>query len=142
MLIEVNYPDGLGGQAPCSNSGNLKSKGGEAVLGYRNHVGDLSYNVSFNIGDSRNEVIEMEGVSTYSAGNNKTVQGCPIDSLFMFKANGFFQDQAGVDALYSAIGGDVPSASDLTQRLRPGDTKKVDVDGDGAITDTGNIGEM
>lgn len=142
MLIEVNYPDVLGGKAPFSNSGNLKTKGWEAVLGYRNHVGDLSYNFSFNIGDSRNEIIYMEGVSTYSAGKNKTVQGFPIDSWFMFKTNGFFQDQAGVDAFYSAIGGDVPSASDLTQRLRPGDTKKVDVDGDGAITDTGNIGEM
>ncbi|WP_321345278.1 TonB-dependent receptor [uncultured Draconibacterium sp.] len=141
MLISINYPDVLGGSAPKSNSGELETKGWEAVLGYRNKAGEFEYNVSFNIGDSKNELISMEGVSTYSAGKNSTVQGYPLNSWFMYQTDGFFADEAAVEAYYSSVGdgGEIPSASDLTARLRPGDTKRIDLDNSGNIEGTGNI---
>ena len=141
MLISINYPDVLGGAAPKSNSGELETKGWEAVLGYRNKTGEFEYNISFNIGDSKNELISMEGVSTYSAGKNSTVQGYPLNSWFMYQTDGFFSDEAAVEAYYSNAGdgGEIPSASDLTARLRPGDTKRIDLDNSGNIEGTGNI---
>ena len=141
MLISINYPDVLGGSAPKSNSGELETKGWEAVLGYRNRTGEFEYNISFNIGDSRNELISMEGVSTYSAGKNATVEGYPLNSWFMYQTDGFFADETDVESYYSSVGdgGEIPSASDLTARLRPGDTKRLDLDNSGNIEGTGNI---
>ena len=143
MLISINYPDVLGGSAPKSNSGVLETKGWEAVLGYRNKVGDFEYNVTFNIGDSRNELISMEGVSTYSPGKNSTVEGYALNSWFMYQTDGFFANEAEVTAYYESVGngGEIPSGSDLTSRLRPGDTKILDLDNSGSIEGTGNIDE-
>lgn len=139
MLINVNYPDLLGGVAPKSNSGELETKGWEAVLGYTGEIGKLRYNLSVNMSDSRNEIVSMEGVSTYNAGRNATVQGYPMNSWFMYQTDGFFESEDAVNAFYEGVGGSVPSATDLTQRLRAGDTKKSDLDGDGSITGTGNV---
>ncbi|MCW3787659.1 SusC/RagA family TonB-linked outer membrane protein [Plebeiibacterium sediminum] len=141
MLISVNYPDVLGGSAPKSNSGSLETKGWEAALGYRNKIGGLEYNVSVNIGDTRNELIKMEGVSTYSAGKNSTVQGYALNSWFLYKTDGFFADEDEVTAYYEQAGngGEIPNSSDANVRLRPGDTRKVDLDESKSITGTGNI---
>tara|TARA_R110002050_G_scaffold81133_1_gene173406 strand:+ start:201 stop:3587 length:3387 start_codon:yes stop_codon:yes gene_type:complete len=144
MLISINYPDLLGGNAPKSNSGILETKGWEAVIGYRNNVGDLEYNISVNMGNSENELVKMDGVSTYTAGKNSTVQGYPLNSWFMYETDGFFADEAEVENYYTnnGDGGSIPSTSDLTQRLRPGDTRKLDLDNSGSIESSGNIDEM
>ncbi|MCW0482381.1 TonB-dependent receptor [Gaoshiqia sediminis] len=143
MLIAINYPDLLGGTAPKSNSGILETKGWEAVLGYKNKIGDFQYSVAVNIGDSNNELVKMEGVGTYKAGKNSTVQGFPINSWFMYETDGFFTDESDVTAYYTSnLGGKVPSETSLNERLRPGDTKRVDQDGVKGITDTGNIEDM
>ena len=141
MLIGINYSDLLGGNAPASNSGELETKGWEATLGYRKNLGDFEYNIGINIGDSRNELLKMEGVSQYNAGKNATVQGYPLYSWFMYETDGFFQSEAEVDAYYASNsnGGQIPNASNLEERLRPGDTKKVDLDNSESIVNTGTI---
>ena len=141
MLISINYPDVLGGSAPKSNSGELETKGWEAVIGYRNKAGEFEYNIAFNIGNAENELVSMEGVSTYSAGKNATVQGYPLNSWFMYETDGFLPDESAVNAYYTAVGngGEIPNATDLTARLRAGDTKRVDLDNSGSIEGTGNI---
>jgi TonB-linked SusC/RagA family outer membrane protein len=141
MLISINYPKLLGGTAPKSNSGILKTHGWEAVLGYKNKVGDFQYNITVNMGDSRNELVKMDGVSTYTAGKNNLVQGYPINSWFMYQTDGFFKNEAEVAAYYAAYGngGQIPAASDATIKLRPGDTKRVDLDNSHNFTSTGNI---
>ena len=57
---------------------------------------------------------------------------------------GFFENQDEVDSYYENYygnGGDVPSPYSTGTTLRPGDTKKIDRDGDGTINGTGNIDE-
>ena len=141
MLISINYPDLLGGTAPKSNSGVLETNGWEAVLGFKSKLGDFQYNVSINMGNSENKLVKMDGVSQYNAGKNSTVQGYPLNSWFMYETAGFFKDEADVAAYYAANsnGGQIPSATDLTVRLRPGDTKRVDLDNSGSIVNTGTI---
>lgn len=141
MLISVNYPSLLGGGAPKTNSGELKTKGWEAVLGWRSSVGELKYTVSANMGDSRNELVYMEGVSAYNAGKNATVQGYPVNSWFMYQTNGFFGGEEDVTDYYAAVtsGTNLPNGSVITDRLRPGDVSKLDLDDDGMISGSGNI---
>ncbi|WP_321373339.1 TonB-dependent receptor [uncultured Draconibacterium sp.] len=145
MLINVTYPDVLGATAPKTNSGVLETHGWEAVLGYKGQAGDFKYNVSFNMADSRNELVSMEGVNTYKAGLNRRVQGFPLNSYFLYQTDGFFADQDEVDEYYSKYDGPgsiIPDYDNGTLVLRPGDTKKIDLDDDGAITSSGTISEM
>lgn len=142
MLINVSYPSVLGGNAPKTNSGNFNTKGWEAVIGWKDKTGDFSYNVAFNIGDTKTMVSGVEGADTYNAGRNGIVNGLPWQSWFVYKTEGYFKDQAEVDAYYASYGSST-SLADLPQNnqavaLRPGDTKKVDVVGSGNITDIGN----
>ncbi|WP_159519734.1 SusC/RagA family TonB-linked outer membrane protein [Sunxiuqinia indica] len=143
MLIAVNYPDILGGNAPKTNSGILKVHGWEAALSWRSSVGEFKYNVSLNMSDARNELVSMEGVSTYTAGLNKTVQGYPLNSYFLYQTDGFFANEAEVQAYYDQLdnGGDIPNGGDANIRLRPGDTRKINLDGDNIILGSGSTVE-
>ncbi|WP_257666307.1 SusC/RagA family TonB-linked outer membrane protein [Parapedobacter tibetensis] len=142
MLINVTYPAVLGGNAPQTNSGNFNTKGWEVIMGWKDTKGDFSYNLNVNIGDTRTLVTGVEGADNYGAGGNGIVNGYPWQPWFVWKTNGYFRDQAEVDAYYATYGG-----SDALQgfpqnnqavALRPGDTKKVDVVGTGNITAIGN----
>jgi hypothetical protein len=60
----------------------------------------------------------------------------------MYETNGYFKDQADVDGYYSKYTlntqGELPSQGDQKVNLRPGDTKKKDLDGNGNITAIGD----
>ncbi|RNL82377.1 TonB-dependent receptor [Sinomicrobium pectinilyticum] len=139
MLIAVNYPEMLGGEAPKTNSGVLKVKGWEAVLSWRSGIGDFKYNISVNMSDTRNELVSMEGVSSYHAGLNTTIQGYPLNSYFLYETDGLFASEAEIGAYYAQVGngGEIPDAENQSIRIRPGDTRKVDLDGNGLIMGSG-----
>ncbi len=140
MLINVNYPQTLGGNAPKSNSGELKTTGWEFILGYANNAGQFKYSATFNVSNTTNKLVSMEGVSTYSQGLNNTVEGYPLRSYFLHQTEGFFTSDEEVDDYYAAVGngGTIPSYANDQLRLRPGDTKKTDLDGNGIIESNGS----
>lgn len=144
MLIRLTYPSVLGGTAPFSNSGDLDVKGWEAMLGWRDNIGEFSYNVGFNISDSKNTLVALEGKTTFQAGLNDQYVGHPLGSWMMYETDGFFKNQAEVDsyyAKYTAVQkGDLTPipADNASLALRPGDVKKVDLDGNGYISALGD----
>ncbi|WNH10581.1 SusC/RagA family TonB-linked outer membrane protein [Thalassobellus suaedae] len=141
MLIAVNYPDLLGGTAPKTNSGLLEVKGWEAMLSWKSNIGDLKYNVSVNMSDTNNKLVSMEGIGIYKAYFNSTIEGYPLNSYFLYETDGFFANETEVDAYYAQLnnGGEIPNASNEAVRLRPGDTRKVNLDGDDVILGSGTI---
>jgi hypothetical protein len=142
MLTNVTYPSVLGGTAPKTNSGRFNTKGWEAIVSWNDKIKDFNYNLSFNIGNTNTMVTEVEGADNYGAGKNGIVNGRPYQSWFVYKTDGYFKDQAEVDAYYAQYGAsdDLASlpAGNSKATLRPGDTKKVDVAGTGNITSAGN----
>lgn len=145
MLINVEYPSVLGGTAPKSNKGNLVTKGWEAIVSWKDQIGEFSYNVSVNMADYNNELIRMDGAASFQAGKVKTRVGYPINSWFLYKTDGFFQTQEEIDTYYATYThinqGELPNSSDDKQLLRIGDTRKVDLDGNGYIDDIGGEGD-
>jgi TonB-linked SusC/RagA family outer membrane protein len=144
MLIEVGYSSVLGGEAPPSNSGVLETKGWEATLGWNSKIGEVGYNISFNISDSQNEITKYEGTSIPEPGLNDPLEDYPLNSYFLYQTDGLFANQAEVDAYYNqftqTINGIIPyrdSEADpdvlAASELRPGDTRKIDVEKDGDI---------
>ncbi|WP_026713210.1 SusC/RagA family TonB-linked outer membrane protein [Flavobacterium daejeonense] len=142
MLINIVYPSVLGANSPKTNNGNFNNKGWEFRVGWKEIKKDYGYNMSFNIGNSTSKVSGVLNGDSYGAGQNGVVNGYGYKPIFVYKTDGFFKDQAEVDAYYAAYGGN----GDLAQlqqtspekTLRPGDTKKVDVAGTGIITGSGN----
>ena len=136
MMIGVIYPGVLGGEAPQKNSGVLDVKGWEAMVAWRDKIGEFNYNVSFNIADSRNKLVAYDGAVLPAAGLMPAIVGRPLNSWFMYATKGFFTDQKTVDLFYNkytAIAqGNIPARTD-DQVLRAGDTRKLDVDKNGYI---------
>ncbi len=142
MLIGVTLPTVLGGNPPANNNGHFNTKGWELIIGWKDAIKDFKYNVTFNIGDTKTMVDGVENADSYSAGRNGIVNGRPWQSWYVYKTDGYFKDQAEVDAYYAAYGGKGNLAgmpqNNTAVALRPGDTKRVDVAGTGTITNLGN----
>lgn len=64
-----------------------------------------------------------------------------MNAFFLYRTDGYFKDQAEVDryyALYGSQGGALSEVGKGTEaELRPGDTKRLDLNGDYKITDIG-----
>ncbi|GFH85473.1 SusC/RagA family TonB-linked outer membrane protein [Bacteroides acidifaciens] len=143
MLSNVIFPGVLGGNAPKTNSGHLNVKGWEFTIGWRDQIKDFSYYANFNIGDTKSMLKELQGADTYGAGVNRTVNGYPLNSFFLYRTDGFFKDQAEVDRYYALYGGGQSTSmgsvgKGTDNELRPGDTKRLDMNGDYKITDVGS----
>lgn len=142
MLTNVTYPSLLGGTAPKTNSGHLNVKGWEFTIGWRDHIKDFNYGISFNMSNSKTKLMDMEGADTYVAGKNKTLNGYPLNSWFVYRTDGYFKNQEEVDRYYALYGAKAGALSEVMQgtvyELRPGDTKRLDLNGDYMITDNGS----
>jgi TonB-linked SusC/RagA family outer membrane protein len=140
MLSALTYPAYLGGTPPVTNSGTLHTKGWEITLAWKDNIGKLNYNIGFNLSNTTNLVTKYYGSNTWISGLNNIVEGYPYKSWFLFQTAGFFKDQKDVNDYYAKYGtgglmSTVPQG-DVAAGLRPGDTKRVDVNGDGTISDT------
>jgi TonB-linked SusC/RagA family outer membrane protein len=142
MLINVNYPSVLGGSAPKTNSGHFNTKGWEAIVKWNDGKKNYSYNIGVTLSNTKTKVTGVQGADSYNAGRNGIVNGLPYQPWFVYKTDGYFKDQAEVDAYYATYGSSADLAglpkNNVAVALRPGDTKKVDVAGKGNITGSGN----
>ncbi|HJD10596.1 MAG TPA: TonB-dependent receptor [Candidatus Phocaeicola caecigallinarum] len=137
MLISITYPQTVGAEAPKANAGNYRSNGWELSLTWNDRIGDdFNYNVGFSLADARTKVTKYEGATAITYGNNSIVEGRPINAIYVFKTDGYLQSTEEVDAYYQTINGNgtLAPTQGTNSQLRPGCVKKVDLDGDGAIT--------
>lgn len=143
MLIRVVYPGTLGGQAPTTNSGTLRTRGWELTLNWKDKIGEVQYNVGFNLFNAKNTVLSYAGANTWAEGKYTTPrEGYPLNSIYVYKTNGYFQTQQEANDYFAKYGasGRVATYSGgagATNVLRPGDLKVADLDGDNKITATG-----
>ena len=148
MFISVEYPQVLGATAPKVNDGEFEARGWELSLNWHDKIGQVKYNVGFNLADARSEVKKLtnnEAVPEAGLNKNRLV-GKPRNAIYVYKTDGLFQNQAEVDAYYEKYywnadhsgpkeGNILPApGKQKTNTLRPGARKLVDLDGDGTIT--------
>jgi hypothetical protein len=94
MLLSRTYSAVMGASAPTGNNGDLKVWGWDFSLNWRDKVGELSYNVGFNISDSQNKLVNFGGqtlISSNNRGFNGAVEGYPINSYFGLVYDGRIQ---------------------------------------------------
>ena len=121
-----------------ANIGSIETKGFEAMLGYNDTEGDFTWSANFNIGSSDNEVLVL-GVDEIprnamkdGAGNITNIQvGESIDHFYGLVSDGIYQNQAEVDAVFTA--------NPAQTTVQPGDIRYKDINGDGDINSDDRI---
>lgn len=129
LLANISLPLSVGviPSSVTTNAATLENKGLEFNLTYKNNDHKLKYDISANLGTTKNKVLKLGGTNNpiYGAGS-KTEVGGEIGQLFGHVVEGIFQNTDDV-------------ASHATQPgAAPGDIKFKDLNGDGKITDAGD----
>jgi TonB-linked SusC/RagA family outer membrane protein len=112
---------------PYQNVGEVRNRGWEIALNWRDKTGDLSYAVGGNLSQNTNEVLYFQGnpdVIQPTANNSILKQGLPINALFGYRAEGTFKNQDDIDKW---------AKQKLSGSNKPGDLKYADVKKDGVI---------
>ena len=132
---------------PRENVGILKGWGWEITANWRDRIGDLRYNVAFNIDDSRNELIDYKGINAISAGTIRLLEGYPMNTLWGYQTQGFWDNRDEYLAYKSANPG-YESFGNQEARMSGGDTRyvaqgkadhKVGTSGSGTPDDPGDL---
>jgi TonB-linked SusC/RagA family outer membrane protein len=138
VLVGVPLPFFLGSDNggyntfSTENAASIRNQGIELTLTYRHQTGAFKWDVSVNGTTIHNKVIS---VGNQGGGINyieptdfvRSQVGHPMDSWFMLKTAGLFQNQAQIDGYVDKNG------NKIQPNAKPGDIKYVDVNGDGQI---------
>lgn len=129
MLVSLTFPDVLGTTPAATNSAKLNVKGWEAQIGWNDRIGKVNYWVSASLSDSRSMIVDYTGTDKWTAGLVKIREGYPMNSLFVYKTDGYFTSYEEIEDYYKLYEGNsalsnVAQTSESTH-LRPGDRKKI-----------------
>ena len=142
MLYQVGIPASSGSFSSqlTTNIGEIRNKGLEISLGWRDQIQDFNYNVNVNLSHNKNKVVKLsDDINTvlyYGATHGsflsspyRTEAGQPMGQIWGYVCDGIFQSQAEVDALNAAS----PTGIYQYAGTSAGDLKWRDVNGDGKI---------
>ncbi|WP_285057658.1 SusC/RagA family TonB-linked outer membrane protein [Pedobacter ginsengisoli] len=130
MLAAIKVPSIIGVETGTVNVGELKSYGWELDIKWRDKIGSVGYNVGFNISDNQNKVIKYDGRSSVNGGRVELLEGYPLNSVWGYKTDGYFQTQQEADDYKARV--QYPFAP--ANAFKPGDVKYLDLNGDGRIS--------
>lgn len=92
MLTPQLLPSTFGVSTPRKNNGELKSWGWELEVQHRNRLNNnFSYNIGFNLSDNKNELLSYAGQKVISAGLVGILEGYPLNSIWGYQTDGYFQ---------------------------------------------------
>ncbi|SHF20754.1 TonB-linked outer membrane protein, SusC/RagA family [Mariniphaga anaerophila] len=128
MLMKQTFPVILGTSAPDANAADLRTKGWEVSVTWRNRVNrDLSYSINLALADNQAEITKYENptgsLSDYYVGQK-------IGEIWGYKTVGLFQSDEEVAA--------APSQAKLGTGWQAGDVQYADLDGDKEISPGAN----
>lgn len=126
ILLQLPVPATYGLGQPIQNAGVVKNEGWEVNLDYNLVSGDFDHRFSFNLSDSRNEVVDIRGREFISGFDVQTIlrEGYPINSYYALKTDGFFNSEEEIANSATPI---------FATSVKPGDIKYVDRNNDGQI---------
>lgn len=115
------------------NIGEVENKGWELSASWSDKIGEVSYSVSGMLFDNKNKVQKAGYKSSDTLifkGNSDKIwyKGITVDNYYGFQSNGYFQDQAEIDATDAKM-----------PNTLPGDIKYVDQNKDGVINDKDRV---
>lgn len=131
ILRTISIPSHIGGlSGPSTNIGVVDNKGYELIVSYQDKIGDFRYGVNGNISYVKNEIVDLQGEMRIS-GNTVLKEGYPINSYYLYQANGYFQSKDEIRDAQAVYG--------TKNKLRPGYLKYVNQNDDYLINQDDKI---
>lgn len=124
MLQQFPIPEFVGLTSPWENAGSMRNNGWDLTITWRDRVGDFNYNITGNLSDVKNKVIDLFGKEYI--GTQITREGDPMGSWYGYLSDGFFQTQEEIDK--SPVYGE-------KQNVKPGYIKYKDISGPEGVPD-------
>lgn len=131
ILRTISIPSHIGGlNGPSTNIGVVDNKGYELIFSYRDKIRDFNYGVNANIGYVKNKIVDLRGEIRIS-GNTILKEGYPINSFYLYQADGYFQSKDEIRQAEAVYG--------TKSKLRPGYVKYVNQNDDYLINQDDKI---
>lgn len=136
-------PSILGASSPLENSADLRTKGWELSVNWRDRIGeDWRYNLGFNIYDSQSEVTKFDNPTRLLPGTTSFYVGQKIGEIWGLVTDRFYTED-DFDVIDDAtrtyvLKPGVPKLSPNVRDPRPGDILYKDLDGSGSIEYSGS----
>lgn len=146
----LELPKLVGASAPLQNTADLRTKGWEINVSWRDRIGDWGYSVGFNIYNSKTIVTKYNNESKIlfkSDGNNNYYEGYEIGSIWGYVTDGYYSVDDFTDTNSWKLKDGVVSVDGINPR--PGDikfknlrddensTNRID-EGDGTLANPGD----
>ena len=117
---------------PNQNAGKVRNRGFEFDINWTDRIGNVSYNVGFNMGYVRNIVTKFQGDVSSISGVYKIQEGRPINQIYVLDIDRIVRDQADLDYVQSLVDAN-PNYFATYQRPELGDFLYRDANGDGNL---------
>ena len=93
MLSALQLPHQIGIGVPKLNIGKLKTWGWDFNIGWKDKIKDINYQVSFNLSDSDNKLVQYDGASVIKAGAVELLEGYSLNTIWGYKTDGFWKSR-------------------------------------------------
>lgn len=125
ILVNLPVSGIFGNGAPVQNAGEVETSGWEMSASYYLKTGEFDHDISINLSDSKNRVVNTNGEEIIDGYDVNTIikEGFPLFSYYAYKSDGFFMNQDECNA-GPKLSGIIP---------KPGDIRYLDKNGDGII---------
>ncbi|MDE5649645.1 MAG: SusC/RagA family TonB-linked outer membrane protein, partial [Duncaniella sp.] len=117
---------------PNQNAGEVNNKGFEFDINWNDRIGNVSYNVGFNMGFVTNKVTKFQGDVSSISGVYKTQEGKPINQLYVITVDRIVRDEADLAYVQSLVDRN-PDYFATYQRPELGDFLYADANGAGVL---------
>lgn len=129
MLMEVDVPKEFALNAYMDNIGSMKNQGVELNISYNDRWGDWSFGAAANFSYNKNEILEVSSKGYITVNNEqRNAEGHPMNSYYIYEADGFFNSQEEADAFTAKYGNPFGGGE-----FKAGDLRYVDTDGNGTL---------
>lgn len=116
----MQLPEVVGTNAPFQNTADMRTRGWELALNWRDHIGKLNYRIGFNISDSQSEITKYDDNAASKLINN-FYPGQNIGEIWGYEVDGFYTVDDFVDTNSWKLKDGVASIKGVSPR--PGDLK-------------------
>ena len=122
MLLALQIPTYMGFDNPQQNTGKMHTTGWELQVNWNDRIGDVYYNVGFNIDDDKSKMGDLGG--TQFLGDKIKIQGSEFDEWYGYKSLGIYQTQEQVD-----------NSAKTSNSVKVGDVWYEDISGPDGVPD-------
>lgn len=117
---------------PDQNAGEVRNRGVELDINWSDRIGNVTYNVGFNMGYVRNKVTKFQGDVSSISGVYKIQEGKPINQIYVLEVDRIVRDESDLAYVETLVEAN-PNYFATYQRPELGDFLYKDSNGDGNL---------